>query len=213
MIVLDANILIRAVLGRRVRLLVDTYALRGFRFVTPDVAFVDAETYLPPLLEKRGKPDVDVLQSWIISSRSLNRSILTSTVNLKVRLESVCAVAMRMTGRCWQPHWDLIATFGAKTKTFSGRESRSGRPAGSRSSSNHSRGKRNAKKSKPLCSCGVWNQSFLARVQIPGFGMIYVQGKSALTGASETGTSQKPLARPLGIESGPCLHPRPSESP
>ena len=63
MIVLDANILIRAVLGRRVRQLVDTYASRGFRFVTPDVAFVDAETYLPPLLEKRGKPDVDVLQS------------------------------------------------------------------------------------------------------------------------------------------------------
>ena len=63
MIVLDANILIRAVLGRRVRQLVDTYALRGFRFVTPDVAFVDAETYLPPLLEKRGKPDADVLQS------------------------------------------------------------------------------------------------------------------------------------------------------
>jgi len=63
MIVLDANILIRAVLGRRVRQLVDTYASRGFRFVTPDVAFVDAETYLPPLLKKRGKPDADVLQS------------------------------------------------------------------------------------------------------------------------------------------------------
>ena len=63
MIVLDANILIRAVLGRRVRQLVDTYASRGFRFVTPDVAFIDAETYLPPLLTKRGKPDADVLQS------------------------------------------------------------------------------------------------------------------------------------------------------
>jgi len=63
MIVFDANILIRAVLGRRVRQLVDTYASRGFRFVTPDVAFVDAEKYLPPLLKKRGKPDADVLQS------------------------------------------------------------------------------------------------------------------------------------------------------
>src|SRR5215831_6970622 len=56
MIVLDANILIRAVLGRRVRELIDTYSARGVRFFAPDVAFADAEKYLPPLLKKRGKP-------------------------------------------------------------------------------------------------------------------------------------------------------------
>jgi predicted nucleic acid-binding protein len=56
MIVLDANILIRAVLGRRVRQLLDTYADRGVRFFAPDVAFDDAEKYLPSLLEKRGIP-------------------------------------------------------------------------------------------------------------------------------------------------------------
>ena len=56
MIVLDANILIRAVLGRRVRELIDTYSTRGVRFFAPDVAFADAEKYLPPLLKKRGKP-------------------------------------------------------------------------------------------------------------------------------------------------------------
>jgi predicted nucleic acid-binding protein len=61
MIVLDANILIRAVLGRRVRLLLETYASRGVRFFAPDVAFQDAENYLPPLLRKRGLPHVDVL--------------------------------------------------------------------------------------------------------------------------------------------------------
>lgn len=55
MIVLDANILIRAVLGRRVRELIDTYAAKGVRFFAPDVAFADAEKYLPPLLKKRGK--------------------------------------------------------------------------------------------------------------------------------------------------------------
>jgi predicted nucleic acid-binding protein len=60
MIVLDANILIRAVLGRRVRQLVETYAPRGVRFYAPDIAFEDAEKYLPLLLEKRGKPDTDV---------------------------------------------------------------------------------------------------------------------------------------------------------
>jgi len=56
MIVLDANILIRAVLGRRVRQLIETYASQGVRFFAPDVAFDDAEKYLPPLLKKRGKP-------------------------------------------------------------------------------------------------------------------------------------------------------------
>ena len=60
MIVLDANILIRAVLGRRVRQLIETYGVRGARFFAPDVAFGDAASYLPPLLEKRGKQDVDV---------------------------------------------------------------------------------------------------------------------------------------------------------
>jgi predicted nucleic acid-binding protein len=63
MIVLDANILIRAVLGRRVRQLVEIYSAQGFRFVAPDVAFNDAQKYLPPLLKKRGKSDVDVLAS------------------------------------------------------------------------------------------------------------------------------------------------------
>ena len=63
MIVLDANILIRAVLGRRVRQLIETYAPRGVRFFAPDVCFEDAERYLPPLLTKRGKPHADVSAS------------------------------------------------------------------------------------------------------------------------------------------------------
>lgn len=60
MIVLDANILIRAVLGRRVRQLAETYAAQGVRFFAPDAAFDDAEKYLPPLLKRRGKPDTEV---------------------------------------------------------------------------------------------------------------------------------------------------------
>lgn len=43
MIVLDANILIRAVLGRRVHQLIETYDAQGFRFVAPEVAFDDAQ--------------------------------------------------------------------------------------------------------------------------------------------------------------------------
>jgi len=60
MIVLDANIVIRAVLGRRVRQLIETYAAEGIRFFAPDVVFDDAEKYLPGLLKNRGKPDADV---------------------------------------------------------------------------------------------------------------------------------------------------------
>jgi predicted nucleic acid-binding protein len=63
MIVLDANILIRAVLGRRVRQLLEQYASKKVRFCAPDAAFIDAEKYLPPLLRKRGKPDADVSAS------------------------------------------------------------------------------------------------------------------------------------------------------
>jgi predicted nucleic acid-binding protein len=37
MIVLDANILIRAVLGRRVGQLIEIYAPQGVRFFAPDV--------------------------------------------------------------------------------------------------------------------------------------------------------------------------------
>ena len=60
MIVLDANILIRAVLGKRVRKLLETYAERGIRFYAPEIAYADAEKYLPALLTKREKPNDDL---------------------------------------------------------------------------------------------------------------------------------------------------------
>ena len=52
-IVLDANILIRAVLGQRVRELIVEHAAT-VQFFAPDVAYADARKYLPALLEKRG---------------------------------------------------------------------------------------------------------------------------------------------------------------
>ncbi len=48
-LVLDANILIRAVLGQRVRYLLETYE-DSTRFYTPDVCLEDAREYLPQLL-------------------------------------------------------------------------------------------------------------------------------------------------------------------
>ena len=52
-IVIDANILIRAVLGRRVLELIVEYAA-DVHVVAPDVAYADARKYLPQLLKKRG---------------------------------------------------------------------------------------------------------------------------------------------------------------
>ncbi len=52
-IVLDANILIRAVLGKRVRELLLEHA-ESVKFFAPDVAYTDARKYLPELLTKRG---------------------------------------------------------------------------------------------------------------------------------------------------------------
>jgi len=52
-IVLDANILIRAVLGKRVRELV-FQNVTAVKFFSPDVAYADARKYLPHLLKKRG---------------------------------------------------------------------------------------------------------------------------------------------------------------
>jgi len=64
-IVLDANILIRAVLGKRVRELLVGNAER-VQFFSPDVAYADARKYLPALLEKRGvksEPAIAVLNA------------------------------------------------------------------------------------------------------------------------------------------------------
>lgn len=60
-IVLDANILIRAVLGKRAReLIIDNAAT--VKFFAPDVAYADARKYLPALLEKRGVPSAAAMQ-------------------------------------------------------------------------------------------------------------------------------------------------------
>lgn len=52
-IVLDANILIRAVLGVRVRELITNH-VADVSFFAPDTAYAEAREYLPALLEKRG---------------------------------------------------------------------------------------------------------------------------------------------------------------
>jgi predicted nucleic acid-binding protein len=52
MVVLDANILIRAVLGRRVREILEAHYTRT-RFFAPDTAIAEARRHLPEILLKR----------------------------------------------------------------------------------------------------------------------------------------------------------------
>ncbi len=103
MIVLDANILIRAVLGRRVRRLIETYAAQGFRFVAPDVAFDDADKYLPRLLKKLGKPDAD-----ISASLKFLRSLI-EPINRELYREFESEARARLRGRD-EEDWPVLAT-------------------------------------------------------------------------------------------------------
>ncbi len=52
-LVVDANILVRAVLGTRIRELIEKYA-ENVSFFVPDVAFAEAEEHLPTLVIRRG---------------------------------------------------------------------------------------------------------------------------------------------------------------
>ena len=52
-LVIDANILVRAVLGRRVREIIEAHAEQASFFV-PEVAYAEAEEHLPALVIRRG---------------------------------------------------------------------------------------------------------------------------------------------------------------
>jgi len=68
-LVVDANILVRAVLGKRVREVIEAYA-EDTSFFVPESAFAEAEEHLPALVAKRGG-DPEKALSLLRSLRSL----------------------------------------------------------------------------------------------------------------------------------------------
>jgi hypothetical protein len=76
-IVLDANILIRAVLGTQVRQLIFENAA-AVKFFAPDVAYADARKYLPALLKKRGSMRPQQCLFWTVSRASSSPLMLNS---------------------------------------------------------------------------------------------------------------------------------------
>jgi hypothetical protein len=76
---------------------------QGVRFVAPDVAFDDAEKYLPPLLKKRGKPHADLSASL----EYLRNIIEAVTPELYDVFES--EARQRLRGRD-ESDWPILAT-------------------------------------------------------------------------------------------------------
>jgi predicted nucleic acid-binding protein len=91
-IVLDANILIRAVLGKRVRELILENAAT-VKFFAPSGAYDDARKYLPSLLEKRGisgRAALAVLDSLESVVQSVNEDIYSD-----MRQQAMQRISMR----------------------------------------------------------------------------------------------------------------------
>src|SRR5437763_13041740 len=89
---------------------------QGVRFFAPDVAFDDAEKYLPPLLKKRGKFDADLSASL----EYLRNIIEVVTPELYAVFESSgCAVATKVIGRYSPQHSDWHVHCAPKMRIFS----------------------------------------------------------------------------------------------
>jgi predicted nucleic acid-binding protein len=101
-LVLDANILIRAVLGRRVRGLLAEYRNR-VEFFAPDTVFAEAREHLPELLVRRMVPVVPALDYL----ESL--SGLIQTVERETYGAFATTARLRLRGR--DPNdWPILAT-------------------------------------------------------------------------------------------------------
>src|ERR1700745_1118525 len=119
MIVLDANILIRAVLGRRVRHLLDTYTAHGVRFYAPDVLRSSTRKSICLLCSPRKGSRLPMCQRRSnISNTSLNQAFRHPMSFLKPTPGSACAVVTRMIGPCWPRHSDWPVLYGPKILTF-----------------------------------------------------------------------------------------------
>ncbi len=101
-IVLDANILIRAVLGEKVRTLIATYA-EEVDFGAPEVAFLDAAEHLPAIAADR---NVDP-GPWLDSLAALRGLVAVLTID---QAEHLRDAALRRIGDRDYDDWPIVAT-------------------------------------------------------------------------------------------------------
>ncbi|MBI2916517.1 MAG: nucleotide-binding protein [Chloroflexi bacterium] len=102
---LDANILVRAVLGRRVLAILETYADR-VHFLAPEVAFTEVRGHLPDILVKRGLPRETATQ--LIDDVLERLTGLVTPVPHEVYVDSEAEARRRLAGRD-EADWPFVA--------------------------------------------------------------------------------------------------------
>ena len=132
-LVLDANILIRAVLGARVRRILEDNA-DNVSFFVPEFALSEAQEHLATLVTKRGGDPAKALRLLDAMVVLSIWSVPTSTVNTRRKRRSGSALAMRTTGRFSHLLLRLVGRSGPRTPTSSVVASRRGHPTTSISS-------------------------------------------------------------------------------
>jgi predicted nucleic acid-binding protein len=125
--VLDANILIRAVLGSRVLSLLRKYGDQ-MEFLAPDTAFQEAREHLPQILERRNLP----LAPALAVLELVTALVQTIEIEAYSRFESV---ARERIGRRDEDDWPILASalalivrYGPKPPTSSAAAWRLGQP-------------------------------------------------------------------------------------
>lgn len=134
-LVLDANILTRAVLGHRVRQIIETH-FEHATFFAPEVAFADAERHLPMVIRKRGGDDA-VVREALETLAAVARNVEVVDPDGYDAHRSAAwhgsSSATPTTGRFSQRRWLWTVRSGQRTTTSSALACRHGRATGSSS--------------------------------------------------------------------------------
>ena len=99
---LDANILIRAVLGSRVLFLLRKYA-EHVEFLAPDMAFEEAHKHLPGILKKRNVPVASAMATLDLVAK------LVQTVELETYAFAESVARQRIESRD-KDDWPVLAS-------------------------------------------------------------------------------------------------------
>ncbi len=119
-LILDANILIRAVLGNKVREIILKFGNIA-EFFTPDICMEDAEKYLPIIFKKRTlpvEPALEVLNSLKHIIQIVDKSIYSERAdeaqrrikNRDIHDWPVVATALLFNGYIWSEDQDFFGT-------------------------------------------------------------------------------------------------------
>jgi predicted nucleic acid-binding protein len=101
-LVVDANILVRAVLGRRVRELIEAHC-ETVSFFVPEVAYAEAEEHLPELAIKRGGDP----EKWLALLRALGHLVELIGRDIYGEFE---AEALERLGKRDPDDWPILAS-------------------------------------------------------------------------------------------------------